>query len=309
MPLELFIPKAFNASSRAVIRQANSILEEYRGHGFILTLRQLYYQFVQRGLIPNTLKDYKRLGSIINDARLAGKIDWQMIEDRTRNLLDLPSWDSPAEIIQSAAYGYRTDIWNRQHVRPEVWIEKEALIGVIERICQEFRVPYFACKGYTSQSEQWRAGRRFRDHLLHGQRVVVLHLGDHDPSGLDMTRDNDSRLRMFIDLPSDYGNIEIRRIALNRDQVDSHGLAPNPAKMTDSRFNGYADQHGDESWELDALDPTLIEKLIRDELDAMRDPVAWEDVETEEEEARREMQRVASRWERVGGLLDRLDYE
>lgn len=304
---ELFIPKAFNASSRAVIRRANEILNEYRERGFVLTLRQLYYQFVQRGLIPNTMRDYKRLGSIINDARLAGQIDWEMIEDRTRNLEYLPHWDSPTEVIQAVATQYRTDIWNSQETRPEVWIEKEALIGVIEPVCREFRVPYFACKGYTSQSEQWRAGRRFRDHVRNGHNVLVLHLGDHDPSGIDMTRDNDERLRMFA--KQGAWTIEIRRIALNRDQVDEHNLAPNPAKATDSRFNGYANEHGDESWELDALDPTMIDELIRAELEAARDLDAWEQVEAEEEDARHMMQLAADRWGDVTAFLNRPDYE
>lgn len=303
---ELFVPKAFNASSRAVIRQANHVLNEYRERGFVLTLRQLYYQFVQRGLIPNTMREYKKLGSIINDARLAGKIDWQMIEDRTRNLAELPRWDNPEAVIQAVARQYRTDIWDSQSVRPEVWIEKEALIGVIEPVCQEFRVPYFACKGYTSQSEQWRSGRRFRDHLLHGQRVLVLHLGDHDPSGLDMTRDNNDRLRMFSGAL--HADIEIRRIALNMDQVEELSLAPNPAKITDSRFNAYSNKHGDESWELDALDPTYIDDLIRADLEGIRDPEQWDRVVAEETEARRDMQRVADRWGDVTQLLIRPDY-
>lgn len=302
---ELFVPTTFSAKSRIVIRQANRILAEYQARGFVLTLRQLYYQFVQRGFIPNTMKDYKRLGSIINDARLAGRIDWEMIEDRTRNLMVFRNYESPADIIESASYGYRLDIWRQQIYRPEVWIEKEALIGVIEPVCREYRVPYFACKGYTSQSEQWRAGHRFKDHLADGQRVLVLHLGDHDPSGLDMTRDNDDRLAMF----ARSGRIDVRRIALNRDQVDEHSLAPNPAKATDSRFAGYSEIHGDESWELDALDPTIIDQLIRDELEKIVDRGSWDLVLAEEEKEKAVMAAAASRWEDVAAFLIRPDYE
>lgn len=302
---ELFVPTTFSAKSRIVIRQANRILEEYQARGFVLTLRQLYYQFVQRGFIHNTMKDYKRLGSIINDARLAGRIDWEMIEDRTRNLMVFRNYETPADIIESASHGYRLDIWERQDYRPEVWIEKEALIGVIEPVCREYRVPYFACKGYTSQSEQWRAGHRFKDHLQARQRVLILHLGDHDPSGLDMTRDNDDRLAMFA--RSD--RIEIRRIALNMDQVDEHSLAPNPAKITDSRFHGYSQKHGDESWELDALDPTIIDQLIRAELEKIVDFESWNLVMAEEEKEKTVMAEAASRWTEVTAFLARPDYE
>jgi hypothetical protein len=124
-----------------------------------------------------------------------------------------------------------------------------------------------------------------------------------------MTRDNDERLNMFVDLPSDYGEIEIRRIALNMDQVENFRLAPNPAKITDSRFNGYATLHGSESWELDALDPTVIDNLIRDELENVRDPDAWDRVESEETQAQRLMQSAANRWSEVIEFLTRPNYE
>src|SRR5262249_10346260 len=156
--------------------------------GYNLTLRQLFYQFVSRDLIPNNVRSYKRLGSIINDARLAGLIDWSAIEDRTRNLHELPCWRTPAGIIRSCAQQYRTDLWAKQENRVEVWIEKEALAGVFERVCDELRVPFFSCRGYTSQSEMWVAGHRLKRIIDAGQRPVILHFGDHDPSGMDMTR-------------------------------------------------------------------------------------------------------------------------
>lgn len=302
---ELFVATDFKASSRKVIRQANSIITEYEEQGFILTLRQLYYQFVKRGFIPNNLREYKKLGSIINDGRLAGLIDWEMIEDRTRNLMAFRDYDNPTEIIRSSSYGYRLDIWASQDVRPEVWIEKEALIGVIERACQEFRVPYFAAKGYNSQSEQWRAGHRFRGHMHEGKRVVVLHLGDHDPSGLDMTRDNDDRLAMF----ARSHRIELRRLALNMNQVEEYTLAPNPAKSTDSRFKDYSDEFGEESWELDALDPPMIDALIRGELESLVDRDIWNSVLAAEEKDKAIMAAAAERWSDVSDFLARPDYE
>ncbi len=79
MPYEQFIDRQFSARSEGAILDANEIIDEYRDQGFTLTLRQLYYQFVARGLIPNTQRDYKRLGSILNDARLAGLVDWDAI--------------------------------------------------------------------------------------------------------------------------------------------------------------------------------------------------------------------------------------
>lgn len=256
----------FRADSIAIINQANAIISEYTSAGFVLTLRQLYYQFVARDLIENTMRSYKRLGSIINNARLAGLIDWQAIEDRTRNLARQPKWDGPAEVTRWASSVYRRDLWATQEHRVEVWIEKEALAGVIEGVCIELDVPFFSCRGYVSQSEQWAAGKRFARYADDCQRGVILHLGDHDPSGIDMTRDNFERVDMFS-----YGEVLVKRIALNWAQIEELNPPPNPAKLTDSRAGSYVAKYGRESWELDALDPVYLERLIRNHVNRFTD--------------------------------------
>ncbi len=294
MGTEAFIEKNFRRDSLAIIAAANDIIEEYRKDGFTLTLRQLYYQFVARDLIKNQMSEYKRLGAIINDARLAGFIDWEAIEDRTRNVKKPNTWESPQEIVTAVAAQYQEDLWAGQDYRVEVWIEKDALIGVIEPVCERYRVPYFACRGNVSQSEQWRAGKRFENIIADGVRPVVLHLGDHDPSGIDMTRDNQSRLSMFA-----YDRIEVRRLALNMDQVRAYRPPPNPAKESDSRFAAYAAKFGDKSWELDALDPKVIDRLIARELDDIIDPILWKDAEQRETERKATLGQVAEQWDRV----------
>src|SRR6266404_3995669 len=103
MPKIKYIPKKFTAASKTMIDNANAIIDDYAAQGYDLTLRQLYYQFVARGLLENTNENYKRLGSIINDARLAGLIDWDRITDRTRAVLTLAHWSDPASIIDACA--------------------------------------------------------------------------------------------------------------------------------------------------------------------------------------------------------------
>lgn len=192
-----YIAKKFNEEHLSIINLANRIIAEYIQAGYQLTLRQLYYQFVRRDAFPETWKDpatgstnnersYKKLGSIINDARLAGLVDWNAIEDRTRNLKSMPHWDDPADIIDSISKQFRCDLWSDQPVYVEVWVEKDALLGVIERTCNRFDVPFFSCRGYTSQSEMWVAGQRLIEHAGNGQATRVIHLGDHDPSGKDI---------------------------------------------------------------------------------------------------------------------------
>ena len=296
---EAFIKKNFADSSLAIIAQANAIIADYAAQGFRLTLRQLYYQFVARDVIANTQRSYKRLGNIISEARLAGLVDWDAIEDRTRNLETNPHWRDPASIIAAAADSFRLDKWADQDYRVEVWIEKEALIGVVERICRRLDVDFFACRGYVSQSEQWAAGKRFAEYRECGQEVVMLHLGDHDPSGIDMTRDNDARLAMFA-----REDVTVRRLALNFDQIEIYGPPPNPAKLTDSRYERYFTRYGDESWELDALDPNVIQELIGEAVIEYRDEDAWRAMTERERGERAQLADVTRRWGDVLAYLE-----
>lgn len=293
--------KRFRQDALDTIADANKIIEEYQQQGYSLTLRQIYYQFVSRDLIPNTVQSYKRLGGIISDARIAGLIDWEAIEDRTRNLKQLPHWESAAAIVDATSRQFRPDAWDRQPYRIEVWIEKEALAGVFERVCQELLVPFFCCRGYTSQSEVWTAAQRINEHTDRGQQVLILHFGDHDPSGIDMSRDIEDRLQLF------HAEFEFKRIALNMSQVDQYKPPPNPAKDTDARFKDYREKFGDESWELDALDPKVLAKLVKKNVLAVRDEDAWE-LSMEELRAGREtLSRIAANWASVEDFLKTME--
>lgn len=234
----------------------------------------------------------------MGDARLAGLIDWLAITDRTRNLRENSHWDGAESIMNAAASSFAVDKWSNQEYRPEVWIEKDALAGVLQVACEPLDVPYFSCRGYTSLSEVWSAARRLARHARSGQTPIVFHLGDHDPSGIDMSRDIQARLATF------GAEVEFRRLALNMDQVDKHKPPPNPAKTTDSRFQSYMDLYGDESWELDALDPATLSRLITDEVSAIRDQEAWDEKCQEEEEVKERLRTVALRWADVQEYID-----
>lgn len=292
MPKIAYQQTRFSKSSLALIAAANRIIEEYRSLGFTLTLRQLYYQFVSRDIIPNNQREYKRLGSVVNDGRMAGLIDWESIEDRGRNLQTFPSWEHPRDILRVAANQFRLDPWEDQPCYVEVWVEKEALIGVVASACESRRVPHFACKGYTSQSEMWSAGHhRLRPRIERGGKEVhILHLGDHDPSGIDMTRDIEDRLAIF----SVSGVVEVHRLALNMDQVEALNPPPNPAKTTDSRFESYMRTYGNESWELDAIDPTQLAAIIQAAIEPLIDEEEWETTIRQEEHHRAGLAKLAT---------------
>lgn len=307
MPYIRYVEKNFQEPTLVTIAQARRIIAEYQAQGFTLTLRQLYYQFVARDLIPNEQKEYDRLGRVISDARLAGLIDWGAIEDRTRNLQSLAHWDDPADMVDSIADQFRVDRWTGQDVRVEVWIEKEALAGVFTGVCRRLDVPHFSCRGYTSQSEMWSAAQRMRRHVVDGEaeRVVVLHFGDHDPSGLDMTRDIEDRLGMFLTQKegTHCRQLEVRRVALNMDQVEEWDPPPNPAKVTDSRFQEYLRHWGGQSWELDALEPSVLTGLVEEHVMDLVDPGPWAEREEEIEEGRRLLRECSDRWPDVVEFL------
>lgn len=285
-----YINKNFKPATLTLIEQANEIIAEFQADDFVLTLRQLYYQLVSRDIISNNLREYKKLGNVVGDGRMAGLIDWSAIEDRTRNIAELSHWTDPGEIIRSASYSFRLDHWEGQPERPEVWIEKEALVGVIEPVCQELDIAYFACKGYVSLSEMWRSAQRFQWANGPNQKTVIFYFGDYDPSGLDMDRDIKDRQNVF------GANIEFKRIALNFDQIEKYNPPPNPTKLTDSRAGAYMDEFGDDCWELDALDPHTIADLIREEVLLRRDDDILEGILAQETEYKAVLKRVEENW-------------
>lgn len=296
-------PHRFNPKAQLTVEQANEIIGEMRAQGYVLTLRQLYYQFVARNLIPNEEREYKRLGRLITLARESGVMDWYAIEDRGRMAFGTSTEEDPSTVVSGIEDGLLFDQWARQDTYLEVWVEKSALEGVVSRPCEKWDVTYMACKGYLSASEAWRAGLRFQHAIHQGKRPVLIHLGDHDPSGLHMTVDNRRRLRMF----AESHGIEVRRIALNMDQVEEYGPPPNPAKQTDSRYAGYALDHGESSWELDALDPSVLDKLITDTLEEYVDRAVWLETLDMQKEARRPLAALSANWDQVVDFMERED--
>ena len=233
------------------MKRSLEIIEEYRRQGYVLTLRQLYYQMVSRDYLPNRQAEYKRLGELVSNARLGGFIDWDSIVDRGRVPIEPAEWSSPAEIIEVAARQYRVNRWEGQPHYVEVWCEKDALSSVIEPVCNRLHVRFLANRGYSSSSAMYDGAKRLRRAIQQSRQPVVIYLGDHDPSGLDMSRDIAARLQLL----SRQMDIRVNRLALNIDQVEEYQPPPNPTKLEDSRAAGYVDLYGMESWELDALDP------------------------------------------------------
>lgn len=309
MGLEKFEDFNFRKSTLKRIEQANAIIAEMRAEGYTLTVRQLYYQFVARDLLENTMQNYKNLAAMVDNGRKAGLIDWDAIEDRTRYLREVRTYSDPANFLTRMARSYYAEaLWRDQEAYCEVWIEKDALVGVVERPCNEWRVPYFACRGYASSSELYEAGKRLARKRAAGKRVVIFHLGDHDPSGMNMSDVNRDSLRMF----ARTNGVELRRLALNYDQVEEYDPPPNPAKDSDARFAGYADMMVTEhdadpddipSWELDALNPSTIDGIVRAAIEEVVDQDLFSERFAEEEANKNTLLAIADSFPEVGKYL------
>lgn len=259
----------FQKKTMAVIDQANEIIEAYMDAGYKMTLRQLHYQMVVRNWRENTENSYSGLSTIITNARYAGMVDWDAIEDRGRPVHRSHHWDNPGDILKGAASQFRVDKWTGQPYQPEVWIEKEALIGVIEGVCEEWDVSFFACKGYASTSCAFEAAQRLKGYSELYRLPVILYLGDFDPSGEDMSRDLIERMSVF------GVELELHRLALNIDQIKQYNLPPQMVKKSDARSKKFIEKNGGSCWELDALGPDVIIGLIDDKIKELVDPVQW----------------------------------
>jgi hypothetical protein len=289
----------FSEQGAALIVEAQQILVEYAQQGYRLSLRQLYYQFVARDLLPemwadpatgstNNIKSYKKLGNIICDARMAGLLDWDMIEDRGREPAINSHWTSPGEIVLACSRQFRLDHWVNQSEYIEVMVEKDALAGILEPVCRKWDVIFTANKGYSSASAMFEAGQRFANAYQDGKSLHLFYFGDHDPSGIDMTRDVNDRLFTFTSK-----TIDVIRLALNMEQVEEWRPPENPAKETDSRFIAYQEKFGDSSWELDAVEPAKLASLVEDGIKDWIDFDAWDEREEEQEAMRKTLREFA----------------
>lgn len=297
MAVEAFIPKKFSKAHEWVIRQANQIISEYLGQGYTLTLRQVHYQFVARDLYENTQANYKRLGNILDAARKAGLVDWDAIEDRTRSLRRISLWHGPEQALERIRNAFKLDPWEEQPFlhRIEVWVEKDAAVGIVQPTCDALRLPYFSCRGYSSSSGLYEAGKRLEAYKKAGYKTTILYLGDHDPSGVQMTEVSQERVDMYA-----RHEIDFRRIALTLPQIAEHKPPPNFVKETDSRTKWYMDRFDtEECWELDALPPSIVDKLIRDEIEPLIDREAWDKTLATEEEHRTVLSEIISDWNRT----------
>ncbi len=309
MAKESFREKNFRIEARRVLHKCDDVITDYVNQGYRVTLRQLYYVFISNDFFPadwideeynrkhglpldtkNTPKNYKKFGDLVSEGRLAGLLDWEAIEDRGRQPKSQTEFEDLKELARAAVSSYRLPRWKGQDSYVELWVEKDALAGVLSPLAREFHVTMMVNKGYSSQSAMHESAQRFVEAENEGRSPIIFYLGDMDPSGEDMVRDIRERLTMF-----GVEDMKVRKIALNMDQIRKFKPPPNPAKITDPRAAKYIDEFGDESWEVDALPPNILNKLIKEAFISVLDMRLMDTVIAQEEKDKKRLLAAVSK--------------
>ena len=296
----------FNPEAQGLIVHMVEILQQYRGSR--VTARQLYYRMFAKNWLPdtwidpvynakhhlhpttkNTDKNYKRLSTLIVDARYAGLIDWDAIEDRTREPTKPRDWKNGSEALAETLGTFRLDRWEGQSNYIEIWVEKEALAGVLSPITADYHLVLMANKGYSSASAMKESADRIK-HWSKSKKPTVIYVGDHDPSGNQMTVDIFKRLMEF-GCPA---NLDVRKVALTWEQIQRNGYPPNPVKLTDARAASYIKEFGDECWEVDAMPPDELNLLVRQTINAYVDKKTMEAVIKKESAIKTKIKKFAA---------------
>ena len=287
------IKKIWVADQEQLIASILRIVEDYQSQNIVQTLRGYYYDLVSERLIPNTIEIYKRIGKLISDLRYSGHIDWSAMEDRARKKDMASEWESVSNLIKSAVYSYRLPRWKDQDKYIELFTEKDTMYSRLAPLTQKYHIPLCINRGYASSSVIYDLSKRIIEKLEDGKKVVLLYVGDHDPSGLDMIKDIEKRLTEFLEMGRDYydADFKIVHVALTKSQIKKYNLPPNPAKVSDPRAKWYIEEHGKISWEVDAMKPQVMRKIVEDEIQNHIDIDkynVWIDKEKKEKQALKE---------------------
>lgn len=276
-------PEPLTLTRTEILDHANEIRRSYKAKGLALTLRQLYYQFVTRKLLPSSQKVYKRIGDVLTEARYRGTFPVDGLVDRGRELHNggYLRDDTAVNAAVEQARSWQNylpnlfvnrDRWIGQDTFVSVWVEKDALADIVENTCNPLGVSWFACRGYPSVSALW-AWLKHADGIINGNckeymqyryddegrllrrerqgpafeatatSATVLYFGDHDPDGWEIPRSAERNLHTLMGTYDKEIPLTFKRIALNMDQIQQYKPPPFEAKMTSARYRGYVDEH------------------------------------------------------------------
>ena len=233
-------------------RMIQEVLEEIQP----ATVRQVFYQLVGRGVVAKTEMEYKStVIRLLTEMRRAGEIPFGWIADSTRWMRKPRSYSSLTDMLTESQQFYRRALWDDQDAYVEVWLEKDALAGVLYDVTSEFDVPLMVTRGYPSLSYLYDAAEAIAGT---DKPTFLYYFGDYDPSGLDITRTVERGIREF----APDSEIHFERVAVTREQIQWWSLPTRPTKQTDTRSKNFEG----ESVEVDSIPPDMLRNLVRNRI-------------------------------------------
>jgi hypothetical protein len=253
-----------------------------------ITGRGVGYKLFVKKLIPSMkINDMQRVYRLLKEARERDMIPWDWIVDESRQLEKTATWNDPDEFADSMINAYRREYWNQQPVRVEVWSEKGTVRGVLRPVLEEYGIGFRVVHGFASAT------------IVHdvaedddGRDLIVLYVGDWDPSGLCMSEaDLPERFRRY-----DGGHVKLKRIALTQDRLTDLPSFPASDKRKDPRHGWFVRTYGQECWELDALDPNILRDIVTEKIKEQIEPEAWERCKVTERAEYGSLRQIMKNW-------------
>jgi hypothetical protein len=233
-----------------------------------ITIRHLFYRLVGQHVIAKTETAYKSLCSHLSKWRRSGEIEWGAFSDSTCWHIQDKVFDDMQAALADAASTYRRNLWRTQPCYVEVWVEKDAMAGIVAPVANAFGVPVFVARGFASLSSLYEAANTFKDVVEGGKRPIIYHLGDYDPSGVAAGESIQAAFREDFEV-----DVQFIRAAVTPEQIQRLKLPTRPVKTTDGRAKKWT---GGDCVELDTMPPNETRRLVEECITKHIDQRQWE---------------------------------
>ena len=263
-------------ATRAELEERRAALWEIVAEMEPMTVRQVFYQATVRGIVGKTENGYGKVQSDLADMRRSGELPFGWIVDNTRWMRKPTTYDGVAAALRDTARLYRKALWSDADVYVEIWLEKDALSGVVYPVTDLYDVPLMVARGYASLSFLYSAAEYINRLDV---PTYIYHLGDYDPSGVNAGEKIEETL---VELAPD-ADIRFLRVAVLPEQIDAWALPTRPTKTSDSRAKTFASAV---SVELDAIAPQMLRNLVQDAIERHFAPGQLEVLKAAEESER-----------------------
>lgn len=259
--------RAFEASLLALITRQQP-----------MTVRQAFYRATVYGIVEKTEAGYRKVQRVLADLRRHGGMPWSWLVDTSRLVIRADSFESPEEAARATARFYRKALWTDADCRVEVWLEKDALSGVVGPITEDYDVGLYICRGFASLSFLHVAAEVIRQRQV---PTFIYHIGDFDPSGVMAGQKIADTIRQF----APKAQVKFERLAVTREQIASMRLPSRPTKESN-----HARGWEGESVEVDAIEPDVLRSIVRFAIERHLPRHQWEVMKAIEQSERQALE-------------------